>query len=321
MIPRVQVDLAQAPALRWRGLAPHRQAARAMADSYLKDLGGMANFAPLLGAYRAGFVRSEYGEEMDAVAELIGRPAEQVLLANLYYDAFRALVGCTAFAIDTESGPIHGRNLDWWTEKNMLAKHTQIAEFRGGSAPGPYASVGWPAFIGVFSAVAQGRFAISLNAVLSDETPTLAESIALLLRRVFDTVPSFDAAVELLSTAPIAADCLLLVTGTKAGEMVVVERTSTRAAVRTAENGFIVVTNDYRSLDGGFASLSEGALHATACSRFDRASYLVLDRKVASFGAGFDILTDAKVKMDITVQHMLMQAATGALEVRLPSRR
>ncbi|MEM6440629.1 MAG: hypothetical protein AAF763_13145, partial [Pseudomonadota bacterium] len=76
-----------------------------------------------------------------------------------------------------------------------------------------------------------------------------------------------------------------------------------------------MVTNDYRSLDGGFASLSEGALHATACSRFDRASYLVLDRKVASFGAGFDILTDAKVKMDITVQHMLMQASTGALEV------
>ncbi len=185
-----------------------------------------------------------------------------------------------------------------------------------GAPAGPYSSIGWPGFLGVFSAVAEGRFAITLNAVLSEDTPQLAPSITLTLREVFETAHTFDEAIDMLTSRTIASDCLLLVTGTQNDQRVVVERTSTRSATRRQEGGPLVVTNDYRRLEntgGGGAS----ELHATACSRFDRALYL------ATIGAKdpaacLAVLEDPKVKMMITVQHMVLQASTGMVEVALP---
>ncbi len=159
----------------------------------------------------------------------------------------------------------------------MLSDFTLIAECSGGAAPGSYSLVGWPSFMGVFSGVAKGRFAITLNAVLSAETPQLAQSITLLLRSLFDTAPDFDTAMSVLTETPIAADCLLLVSGAEPGQMAVVERTSTKAEVRKPDNGLVVVTNDYRTIDNGFAPASGNELQATACSRFNRATALAMD--------------------------------------------
>lgn len=50
-------------------------------------------------------------------------PLDEVVCGNLYYDALKAvLVGCTAFAVDTPTGPLHARNLDWWTENDSLRR-------------------------------------------------------------------------------------------------------------------------------------------------------------------------------------------------------
>lgn len=315
-IPRLSVDLSEPANLRWRGLQTYANKARELTDSYVKDLGGTELFGAMLSSYADAFVSRDVREEVRSIAALIGKSEEEVLIANLYYDAFRALMGCTAFSIDTLRGPIHARNLDWWTERNILSKHTLITEVRGAPA-GPYSSVGWPGFVGVFSGMAPDRFAITLNAVLSNETPSLAPSIALVLREVFETCADFDEAAYALTERPIAADCLLLLTGTQNGERVVIERTSTRASVRTQPGGPLIVTNDYRVLQElGGSSTSE--LHQTSCDRFDRALYLASDSPPDNAHACFAILGDAKVKMAITVQQMVMQPSTGLLEVRLP---
>lgn len=314
-VPRIRVDLGDPPSERWRALAPFVREAREMTESYLKDLGDSALWASLVDAYRMAFVPPDIGAEVEAIAAMIDKTPGEVLIANLYYDAFRAIIGCTAFAVETPSGPLHARNLDWWTERNILSKHTILVDVIGAPA-GPYTSVGWPGFLGVFSGVAQGRFAITLNAVLSEDTPQLAPSITLTLREVFETARTFDEAVDMLTSRTIASDCLLLVTGTENAERVVVERTSTRSATRRQEGGPLVVTNDYRRLEdtgGGGAS----QLHATACTRFDRALYL------ATVGAKdpaacLAVLKDPKVKMMITVQQMVLQASTGLAEVALP---
>ena len=318
MAPHLQVDLSKAPEHRWEQLASHRENAGRLVDSYADDLGGLEAFGPLLADYRAGFVADEYQREINAIAALIDRSPDHVLLANLYYDAFRAMIGCTAFAIDTPAGPLHARNLDWWTQGNMLSDYTLIAEVTGAACPSPYKLATWPGSVGAFSGVAEGRFGITLNAVISDETPQLAESITLLIRRVFDTAPDYEAALRLLADTPIAADCLLLVTGVRQGDMAVVERTSSRAKIRPPTGGLVVVTNDYRALDGGATPSTASALHATACARYDRARALASGTQPASLAACFDILQDRQVQMDITVQHMVMQASTGLLEVRLP---
>lgn len=321
MVPTLSIDLAAPPSQRWGGLVAHRGRAQELIASYLADLGGLERFQPFVGDYRQAFVPTEYCAEMDAIAVLLDRDPDEVLLANLYYDAFRAILGCTAFAVDTPTGPLHARNLDWWTCNGILSDYSLISEHAGGACPTPYKAVGWPGFVGIFSAVATNRFAVTLNAVLSAEHPSLAPSITMLLRSVFDSARSYHEAVATLSSTPIAADCLLLVTGTREGEMCVIERTSTRSAVRKPEGGLLVVTNDYRALESGFEDV-QGAhdLQATACARFDRATDLARHALPTDASDCLRILKDGAIEMDMTVQHMVMQASTGLLEVTLPGR-
>jgi predicted choloylglycine hydrolase len=289
-------------------------------ECYVRDLGGLGAFVPFVEAYAQTHVAAEYREEMASIARLLGRPEAEVLLGNLYYEAFRQLIGCTAFACDTPAGPIHARNLDWWTEDELLSRATCIVRAHGGGAVGPYQFVSWPGFIGALSGLAPGRFAITLNAVISGESPSLAGPVVLLIRRVFEECRGFAEAVSLLERSPIAADCLLLVTGTRPGEMVVIERTSARSAIRGPMHGRVVVTNDYRTLNGAGRSVDGNRLQETACSRFDRITALLAGERPSDARACLELLADSAVQMSITVQQMVMQPATGELVVRLPAR-
>ncbi len=49
-----------------------------------------------------------------------------------------------------------------------------------------------PGFVGVFSGVAPGRFAVTLNAVLSAEPPQPATPVVLLLRTVLEHAQTFN---------------------------------------------------------------------------------------------------------------------------------
>ncbi len=178
--------------------------------------------------------------------------------------------------------------------------------------------VGWPGYAGALSGMAQARFSVTLNAVLSGDPPELAPPVTFLLRDVLDSACDFDDAVVRLRDSPVTSDSLLLVTGTKQGEMVVIERSPKRAAVRQAANGFVAVSNDYRSLPSTSGVGAVAAQH-TSCRRFERAGELVLERQPTSPTECFAILEDAKVRMDITVQSMVLSANKGLAEVRLPT--
>src|SRR5262249_42706917 len=131
--------------------------------------------------------------------------------------------GCTAFAVDMGDQVLHARNLDWWTEGSLLSRYTAACRFVGAPA-GEFTTVGWPGFVGAFSGIAPGRFAVTLNAVLSDEPAQLGTPVVLLIRRTLEEARSFTEAVRTLSETPIPCDCLLLVTGVRSGEMAVIER-------------------------------------------------------------------------------------------------
>lgn len=137
-----------------------------------------------------------------------------------------------------------------------------------------------------------------------------------LLREVLEEAPTFAHAVERLAETEIASDALLLVTGTAAGEAVVIERTPTRHAVRRADaRGVVVVTNDYRALAG--ETRAAGELASSSCSRYDRAA-ACLAAGVDSVDAAHAVLADPAVRMGITVQHMVLCADLGVVDVRLP---
>lgn len=314
-VPIIDVDLSLPPAQRWRSLRPHRDGIRELVLSYVRDLGGLDTFREALLLYRSSVVAAEHLEEMDAIASLAALDPLEVLLANVYYDAFKHAVGCSAFAVNTPAGPVHARNLDWWTERNALGRLTLVARFHRAGEP-LFEAPTWPGFIGALSGVAPGRLSITLNAVLSDEVPGIAAPVGLVLRELL-THASFVGAVAELSRRPLACDCLLLVCGTKQDEMCVVERTPTRSAVRGTDSGAIVVTNDYRALGApGWTQGTQTKLQATSCHRYDRVSWRIHSTYPTSAATCFAVLDDPGVKMEITVQQMVMSAAEGWLLVR-----
>lgn len=318
-VPRIQVDLRRPPAERWAGLQPYAGDARRLFDQYATDLGGTTQFHDMIGLYRDTCIEADHAAELYAVAGMIGVLPEDALIVNLYYDAIKFVLGCTAFAVDTDRGPLHARNLDWWTESNMLSGSTLDVHVRGAEA-GPFHLVSWPGFTGALSGVAPDRFAISLNAVLSDEPPAFAPPITYVLRSVFETARTFAEAVDRLVATEIASDCLLLVTGIRPGEMVVVERTPTRAAVRRPNDGRLIVANDYLELSASSVGAGTGQeLQRTSCGRFERATALLAEHMPRSAGECFAVLTDPAARMRITVQHMVLSAAQGLVDVRLPS--
>jgi hypothetical protein len=257
---------------------------------------------------------------MESLSRVLSVSVGDVALCNLYYDALKAVLGnafgCTAFAVDLPEGILHARNLDWWSQNGALARNTLICHFKNAPA-GDFTTVGWPGFIGAYSGVAPGRFAVTLNAVLSLERAQLATPITFLLRQVLEEAKSFAEALSLLSETPIPCDCLLLLTGTRPDELVVIERTPTRHAVRRHSSGYISVTNGFQLLDAGIGS-APSELAATCCQRLERVETMLAKTTPKSSDDCFLYLSDAEVRMQMTVQQMVFRAATGEHWLKIP---
>lgn len=69
--------------------------------------------------------------------------------------------------------------------------------------------------MGVFSGMAPGRFAVALDAVISDERMEPAYPIVFLVRQILEEAPDFSSALNALRTTAAASDSLLLLTGVR----------------------------------------------------------------------------------------------------------
>lgn len=214
MTAEFTVDLLAPAAQRWPLPPEQLFQARQLVEVYMADLGASPDLLHRIEGWARAVLPEDLLSEMGGLAEQVGVPLVQVLAGNHYYDAVKVRWGCTAFAVETDSGPIHARNLDWWTRDRLLNDATLITRFRNGPC-GEFLTIGWPSFVGALSAVAPGRFAITLNAVLSADPPQRALPVLFLLRQVLEKAATFEEAVGLLSSTPIASDCLLLITGPK----------------------------------------------------------------------------------------------------------
>lgn len=311
---RLTVDLALPPARRWAALAGWGpRIGRLLAACSGPGLQALAAREELMRLGRS-LLPLDLLAELDAVAALSGIDPRLLLLANATYDLVKFGVGCSAVAVDTPRGPLHGRNLDWFAPDDALAAETLVCDFVNAPA-GPFTSVGWPGFIGVLSGCAPGRFSITLNAASSADPPVPSLPVALLLRQVFAMERSFAGAVARLAQAPLGTDCLILVAGTRPGEMAVIERTPARHAVRRPVGGAIRVTNDYVALASGARAAPDSDIHSTSCSRYQRLGELLAGGLPAEAAAMRRLLADGGVQMPITVQRMVFAAATGLCEV------
>lgn len=285
-----------------------------MVAFYLTDLGLEDGGSQMV---ETALLSSEFKEELQGMSQALGIELESLLLANLYYDAIKSVIGCTGFAVETQDGPLHARNLDWWGEEDILSKNTVVFDFcRNGRTV--YQVVGWPGFAGAFSGIAPGRFAVTLNAVSSNEPSRAAPSVTFLIRETLEKAQDFDKAVSVLQHTALPCDCLLLLTGPKAGQRVVIERTPTTAAVRHPENEMLVVANSYQALEQ--TETAANLLSQTSCGRSERVKRLIALERPQTVEECFRILGDPQVEMSITAQSMVFGASTGLREVRTHKR-
>jgi len=321
MFDEVIIDLRRPLSSRWHLTAAQREQGRELLKAYKADLGLRPDTGEFLISAAKDLLRSDHWEEMESLARELTLPISDVALCNFYYDALKVVLGrvfgCTAFAIDAPDGVLHARNLDWWTENSALARYTAIHHFVGGPA-GKFTTISWPGFVGAFSGIAPGRFAVTLNAVLSFEPTQLATPVVFLLRTVLEEARTFDQARGLLCNSPIPCDCLLLLTGTRPGELVVIERTPSRHAIRGPKSDYLCVTNGYQQLDAGLGSGPSSGLLGTWCQRFQRVEALIDAVRPRNAEDCLRYLGDPEVQMRITVQQMVFRAATGECWTRLP---
>ena len=297
---------------RWGFLVDYKTEVDDLLQCYLKDLEGADFVFDSIEAYKTEIISSDYLEEIEFISSISKFSSNEILVANLYYDVLKFYLGCTAFAFETNGTVLHSRNLDWWTDNNLLSSQSKIFDYqRNGSTV--FKTVGWVGFIGVLSGTKPGKFSITLNAVLSKDSAEIAMPISFLLRDILDNAKSYNEAKEILEIETIASDCLLLLSGTNSEELAVIERTPKRFATRLPKNRVICVTNDYKLLENGESSGSE--LQATSCRRYDRVSEL-LEYELPTNNEGcFGILQDEKVMMGITVQQMVFNNNTGTIEL------
>jgi len=257
-------------------------------------------------------------QEAVEVAAITDIAPERILAANVFYDGVRAHCGCTAFAMEGEDGPIHGHCLDWDYGAETLRRNNAIFRFIDENGIVVFRSVGWPGFLGAFVGVAPGRFAITLNAVWSEDEPTGGRPIGFVLREALAKMRSYEEAVDFLSTSSIHCDCILLVSGTKEGEIAVIERTPSRCAVRRACSEFLVATNHYSVIQAGSNKpgylpsgqepFGEGSRERYACALSKLAQHL--PKTVESC---FSLLAEEPFCHATTIQRVAMRASTGQL--------
>ncbi len=311
---RITINLNSNPQERWNCIEPYKNEINELIGMYLNDLEDISFFESVLDYYKLSYINQSYIKELQGISTFTDFNVNQLLLANLYYDALKLVFGCTAFSLTTAFGNLHARNLDWWSEKGLLKKYSKIFDFeKNGNVL--FSSVGWPGFIGVFSGLKPKKFAITLNAVLSQEQPKLAPPITFKIREVLESIDSYADVVKILATESIASDCLLLVTGTNQKERLVIERTPTMGYIRKpdAKNN-LVVTNGYLKVAN--KNIEGDILQESSCGRQNRTIELLNQGKLETIDDCFQILDDPNVKMNITMQQMVFNINQGTISLK-----
>jgi len=309
------VNLDLKPNKRWEFLKEYTTEINELLEYYLNDFEALNQFFYAIKDYKSAFIPKEYNEEIEFIASISKFSSDEIMIANLYYDILKFYFGCTAFAYYERGTVFHARNLDWHSSNNLLSKHTKIFDFQK-AHKSVYKTVGWPGFIGVLSGTKPNHFSITLNAILSDDPPQIAYPISFLIRDVLEKENSFEAAKLKLAKTELIGDSLLLLSGLTQEELVVIERSPSRFAIRNAKSNAIAVTNDYKILKSNTILNTGNLLQETSCGRHDRALELLRVQPPKNTNDCIKILSDEKIQMQITVQQMVFNNVTGEIKAR-----
>jgi len=228
-VPTVVIDLDAAPEDRWKNATAHW----VKLGAYPVNL----NVTPPRNGSREGkIVRAmmaevddEYLREMKGIIADLGLPERMVsrlLLNNLGYELFR-VGGCSGVLAAMPNGTVvHGRNMDYMgtyqTEDGRALQLPdvliQVLWMRGGKPL--FTSVQWPGFTGIHTAMRFGSWSFEQN-TRSHTVPLSYQhglkygprGFLLSARKIMETTPDFEAAVEKLRRLDLMAPSYFIVAG------------------------------------------------------------------------------------------------------------
>ncbi len=193
-----------------------------------------------------------YNDEIDQYVNILR--IRGVYALNLCYEW-----GCTSGAYNKGESVVLTRVLDWAFP--ALGENTVVAHQTGQA--GDFYNVTWPGMSGIYNAMAPGRFAAAINQapMRRHNKPfvldwwknrlNMREAAGLppshLLRKVFETAADYQEAKRMLKKEEIALPVTFVLTGTKAGEGCVIERTEKDAEIREIRNGRVCAANHFES--------------------------------------------------------------------------
>lgn len=220
-----------------------------------------------------------YREEIFAVENTL--QTKGLVALNLCYEW-----GCTSSVYALDNSATLLRVLDWpfpALGENMVVTHQR------GEA-GDFHNITWPGMTGMFTGMAQGRFACALNQapmrrhlfgnVVTDWIKNRLHTFrshalppSHLLRHVFETAPDYATAKRMLCETPVSLPVIYILSGIHADEGCVIERLETSYAVRELHTGRVVAANHFEShLNGvghGWLPRAIGTIkshHRAACA-------------------------------------------------------
>jgi hypothetical protein len=244
-----------------------------------------------------------YAEEVRAVGGVLGVDPTDVMLANLSYDLMLALFGCSTMALATPDGPVLARNMDWPLSDRLARASCITATPHGLNA-------GFAGAVGVVSGLSRRGFAVVLNAVIGGGPNPDGFPVLLFLRHLLDNADSFQEAVRLTATTPLAMSALITLVGTENSQRVCVERKPGVAEARWAEGDRpLIVTNHYCRL-----------ARPDGCSRFDYMTHHAprLPQRPSDDDL-IRLLRDDNVIQTITAQHVVARPAANELRLYVPT--
>jgi hypothetical protein len=213
------------------------------------------------------YVPRRYRLEMAGVARAADVSYRDILLLNSFDDVLANLrilaamfgrLGCSAFAAnaspDAPGELVSGRNLDYfvnsavgddvWAATNYMKQHVVVVEHAPEDAP-RFASVVWPGFVGVATAMSEVGMVASALVVATVRNRPLATPAPFLYRRIVEETSHVDEAIGMLRRARRTQGHNVLLASAEDGSAAVVEFTPWRLAVRRPENGWLATTNHF----------------------------------------------------------------------------
>lgn len=268
-------------------VSERRDAAKALIGGCCETFGAFSRLAsrvalPLGDAISRRWLKrsgNPYLEEIETFERML--TIDGVVTLNLSYEW-----GCTSLALPTDDSVRLSRTLDWpfpGLGEGLICVRQQ-------GPAGEFVNLTWPSLSGVFTAMAPGRFAASLN-----QAPMRLHGLGLpldwlanrfkahasralppahLLRRVFEQAGEYEQAKRMLTETPVCVPVIYCLSGVRPDQGCVIERLETEAEVRELgpDGKGVSVSNHFQSrfngLGRGFAPRAwRSDLRAEAASR------------------------------------------------------